>query len=93
MLTKAIRELLAKQPGAAPGPDRPFEVEKLAAAALMVECARVDGEFTEEEHAVICRAVREAFSLDRLRTLTDAEIRERYQAFRGITAFPDLGGA
>jgi uncharacterized tellurite resistance protein B-like protein len=57
--------LLAKQPGAAPGPDRPFEIEKLAAAALMVECARIDGAFTEEEREAICRAVREAFALDR----------------------------
>jgi len=64
VLTKAIRELLAKQPGPAPAPDRPFEVDKLAAAALMVECARVDGEFTEEERDAICHAVREAFGLD-----------------------------
>ena len=49
MLTKAIRELLAKRPGPAPGPARPFEVQKLAAAALLVECARIDGAFREEE--------------------------------------------
>jgi len=65
VLTKAIRELLAKRPGAAPGPERPFEIEKLAAAALMVECARVNGAFGEEERDAICRAVREAFALDR----------------------------
>ena len=64
MLTKAIRELLAKRPGAAPGPDRPFEVQKLAAAALMVECARIDGAFDEEERDAICHATREAFALD-----------------------------
>jgi uncharacterized tellurite resistance protein B-like protein len=65
VLTKAIRELLAKPPGAAPGPDRPFQLEQLAAAALMVECARVDGAFTEEERDAICHAVREAFALER----------------------------
>jgi uncharacterized tellurite resistance protein B-like protein len=65
VLTKAIRELLAKRPGPAPGPERPFEVRTLAAAALMVECARVDGAFGEEERDAICQAVREAFALDR----------------------------
>ena len=64
MLTKAIRELLAKRPGPAPAPDRPFEIQQLAAAALMVECARVDGAFGEEERDAICHAVREAFALD-----------------------------
>lgn len=64
MLTKAIRELLAKRPGPGPGPERPFEVQKLAAAALMVECARVDGAFGERERDAICHAVREAFALD-----------------------------
>jgi len=65
VLTKAIRELLAKRPGPAPAPERPFEIQKLAAAALMVECARVNGAFGEEEREAICRAVREAFALDR----------------------------
>ena len=65
MLTKAIRELLAKRPGPAPGPERPFEVQTLAAAALMVECARIDGAFTGEDREAICHAVREAFALDR----------------------------
>jgi uncharacterized tellurite resistance protein B-like protein len=65
VLTKAIRELLAKRPGPAPGPERPFDVETLAAAALMVECARVDGAFPEKERDAICHAVREAFALDR----------------------------
>ena len=65
MLTKAIRELLAKRPGPAPGPERPFEIQKLAAAALMVECARIDGAFGEKERDAICHAVREAFALDR----------------------------
>jgi len=64
VLTKAIRELLAKRPGPAPGPERPFEVQTLAAAALMVECARIDGAFGERDRDAICRAVREAFALD-----------------------------
>jgi uncharacterized tellurite resistance protein B-like protein len=64
VLTKAIRELLAKRPGPAPGPERPFEIQKLAAAALMVECARIDGAFDEKERDAICHAVREAFDLD-----------------------------
>ena len=64
MLTKAIRELLAKRPGAAPAPERPFDVQTLAAAALMVECARIDGAFTERDRGAICHAVREAFALD-----------------------------
>jgi uncharacterized tellurite resistance protein B-like protein len=57
-----IREFLARRP--APGPDWPFELEELATAALMVECARVDGEFTEEERDAICRAVMEELVLD-----------------------------
>jgi uncharacterized tellurite resistance protein B-like protein len=65
VLTKTIRELLAKRPGPAPGPERPFELQKLAAAALMVECARVDGAFDDRDRDAICRAVREAFALDR----------------------------
>jgi uncharacterized tellurite resistance protein B-like protein len=64
VLTKAIRELLAKRPGPAPGPERPFEIQTLAAAALMVECARVDGAFGEKDREAICHAVREAFALD-----------------------------
>jgi uncharacterized tellurite resistance protein B-like protein len=64
VLTKAIRELLAKKPGPAPGPERPFEIQLLAAAALMVECARINGAFGETERDAICHAVREAFDLD-----------------------------
>jgi uncharacterized tellurite resistance protein B-like protein len=64
VLTRAIRELLAKRPGPAPAPERPFEIQKLAAAALMVECARVDRAFNERERDAICHAVREDFALD-----------------------------
>ena len=62
MVTKEIREFLAEQP--APGPDWPFKLEELAAAALMVECGRIDGEFDEEERDEICRAVIEELVLD-----------------------------
>lgn len=64
MLTEAIRELLAKRPAPAPGVKVPFALEELAAAALMVECARIDGAFTNEERDAICRAVRESLGLD-----------------------------
>jgi len=60
--TKEIREFLADRP--APGPDWPYTLEELAAAALMVECARIDGEFDEEERDEICRAVMEELELD-----------------------------
>ena len=60
--TKEIREFLADRP--APGTDWPYTLEELAAAALMVECARIDGEFDEEERDEICRAVMEEFELD-----------------------------
>jgi uncharacterized tellurite resistance protein B-like protein len=61
--SKEIHEHLARR--AAPAPDRPFELEELAAAALMVECAQIDGAFDDEEREAICRAVREQFALDR----------------------------
>jgi uncharacterized tellurite resistance protein B-like protein len=64
VVTEAIRELLAKRPAPAPGANPPFALDELAAAALMVECARIDGEFTNEERDAICRAVREALGLD-----------------------------
>jgi uncharacterized tellurite resistance protein B-like protein len=62
METKEIREFLAERP--APGPDWPYKLEELAAAALMVECGRIDGEFDEEERDEIRRAVMERFALD-----------------------------
>jgi len=62
MLTKEIRRILAERP--APGPDWPFKLEELAAAALMVECGRVDGAFDDEERDEICRAVMEELVLD-----------------------------
>ena len=62
MVMKEIRRFLSERP--APGPDWPFALEELAAAALMVECGRIDGEFDEEERDEICRAVMEELALD-----------------------------
>jgi uncharacterized tellurite resistance protein B-like protein len=65
MRTDAIRDFLEGRPAPAPGPEYPFDREELAAAALMVECARIDGAgMDEDERQAICRAVREEFSLD-----------------------------
>ena len=64
MLVSAIRDYLA-------APARPLRQdvpgvsrEELAAAALMVECARVDGGFSDTERSAICRIVRERLHLD-----------------------------
>ena len=68
MTTKAIRELLAEQRQERKRIEEleePFDREDVAAAALMVECARIDGEFVEEEREAICRAVREDLDLSR----------------------------
>ena len=62
MVTGVIQAYLAKR--LPPNPTWPFELEELAAAALMVECARIDGEFAAEEREAICDAVREEFMLD-----------------------------
>jgi len=67
MTTKAIRELLARRREAAEQEEaleQSFEREDIAAAVLMVECARIDGEFAEEERAAIHRALRERLDLD-----------------------------
>jgi uncharacterized tellurite resistance protein B-like protein len=42
----------------------PEERARLAAAALMVECARIDAELREEERHAIAESVRELFQLD-----------------------------
>jgi uncharacterized tellurite resistance protein B-like protein len=62
MVTKEISEFLAERP--APSPDWPFQLEELAAAALMVECSRIDGEFVEKERDEIRRTVMEELVLD-----------------------------
>ena len=62
MLTRVIQAYLAKR--LPPSPAWRFTLAELAAAALMVECARIDGEFTPEERGAICRAVQEQLTLD-----------------------------
>jgi uncharacterized tellurite resistance protein B-like protein len=62
MMIGMIQAYLAKR--LPPNPAWPFELEELAAAALMVECARIDGEFAAEEREAICRAVMEELVLD-----------------------------
>ncbi len=62
MLTGVIRAYLAKR--IPPSPAWPFRLSELAAAALMVECARIDGAFTDKERTAICCAVMEDFALD-----------------------------
>ena len=62
MVTGMIQAYLAKR--LPPNPTWPFQLEELAAAALMVECARIDGEFATEEREAICRGVMEEFVLD-----------------------------
>jgi uncharacterized tellurite resistance protein B-like protein len=75
MMTKEISKCLAERP--APGPDWPFKLEELAAAALMVECARVDGAFSEEERREICRAVAEDLVLDEETAASLVRVAER----------------
>jgi uncharacterized tellurite resistance protein B-like protein len=62
MVTKEISRFLAERP--APGPDWPYRLEELAAAALMVEGARMEGALDDEERDEICRVLTEEFALD-----------------------------
>ena len=64
MLTAAIREFLTFKRSEPSEPEPTFSRESLAAAALMVECARIDGEFTDEERDGICTIVRDRCGLD-----------------------------
>lgn len=62
MVTGVISAYLSQR--LPPNPRWPFKLADLAAAALMVECARIDGAFTDEERDAICRAVEEELALD-----------------------------
>jgi uncharacterized tellurite resistance protein B-like protein len=65
MTTEAIRGLLARWREAGEEEEAPrFQQEAVAAAALMVECARIDGEFSDEERDSICNIVRDRCGLD-----------------------------
>jgi len=75
MVTGLIQAYLAKR--LPPSPAWPFRLPGLAAAALMVECARIDGAFTEVERDAICRAVREELVLDEDTARCLVEVAER----------------
>jgi uncharacterized tellurite resistance protein B-like protein len=64
MLTAAIREFLSFKRSKPAETEPSFSRESLAAAALMVECARIDGEFTDDEREGICTIVRDRCGLD-----------------------------
>lgn len=51
--------------------------EQVAAAALLVECARIDSRIGEGERGVICAAVREHFGLDAETCAALVEVAER----------------
>jgi uncharacterized tellurite resistance protein B-like protein len=54
-----------------------FRREQVAAAALLVECARVDSGFTAGDRAVVCAVVREHFGLDAETCEALVEVAER----------------
>jgi uncharacterized tellurite resistance protein B-like protein len=62
-----------------PGAESPqgFRREQVAAAALLVQCARVDTDFSQDERATICTAVREDFGLDAETCSALVEVAER----------------
>ncbi|MBW2385270.1 MAG: TerB family tellurite resistance protein [Deltaproteobacteria bacterium] len=64
MLTTGIRSWLASSKESDESPQSAFSREDLAAAALMVECARVDRDHSEEEQGKIVAIIRERCSLD-----------------------------
>ncbi|MDO8290634.1 MAG: TerB family tellurite resistance protein [Parvibaculum sp.] len=79
MLEKIVSALKVKTSGAGAAPVS-TNVKQLAAAALMVEAARRDSNFDDQEHKAISRIVSEQFSLsaDEAKTLVDvAEQRQR----------------
>jgi len=64
MLRRDILKYVAGRLRPEAKPRHGFRREEVAAAALLVQCARVDAAFTEGERAVICEAVRDYFGLD-----------------------------
>jgi len=64
LLAAAIREFLSFKRSKPAEAEPSFSRESLAAAALMVECARIDGEFTDDEREGICTIVRDRCGLD-----------------------------
>jgi uncharacterized tellurite resistance protein B-like protein len=64
MLRRDILEYLEGRLEAEEEPLQGFSRQHVAAAALLVQCARVDAAFTDDERAVICAVVREHLGLD-----------------------------
>jgi len=66
MLTSGIQKFLERrrEKAEAAAEEPPFSREDLAAAALMVECARIDRDHSEEEHHKILAIIRERCGLD-----------------------------
>jgi uncharacterized tellurite resistance protein B-like protein len=64
MLVSAIRDFLATPAPTLQVNVDGFSRQELAAAVLMIECARIDGSFTTEERDAICRSVRDRLRLD-----------------------------
>jgi uncharacterized tellurite resistance protein B-like protein len=64
MLTTAIQKFLAMRRERDESPQPSFSREDLAAAALMVECARVDRDHSKEEQGKIVAIIRDRCGLD-----------------------------
>jgi uncharacterized tellurite resistance protein B-like protein len=64
MLTTGIQKFLSRRMAPSDAPEPSFSPEDLAAAALLVECSRVDREQTDEERSKIVAIVRERCGLD-----------------------------
>jgi uncharacterized tellurite resistance protein B-like protein len=64
MLTDSIRDFLARWRDSSEEDSPSFQLEAVAAAALMVETARIDGEFSDDERDSICGIVRQRCGLD-----------------------------
>jgi uncharacterized tellurite resistance protein B-like protein len=64
MLTTAIQNFLARRKRGDDSPEPSFAPEDLAVAALMVECARIDGDHSEVELGTIVAFVRDRCGLD-----------------------------
>ena len=77
MLRRDILKYLAGRLEREVEPRHGFRREQVAAAALLVQCARVDAEFTEGERAAICAAVREHVGLDAETSGALVEVAER----------------
>jgi uncharacterized tellurite resistance protein B-like protein len=77
MTTESIRALLARWRDPGEEGSRPFDREAVAAAALMVECARIDGEFSDEERDSISAIVRDHCGLDPVTAETLVAVAEK----------------